>query len=335
MLRLAKLGTVLIICSTCLLAYPGKPFRLQELVEEAELIAVVDISKIDNMGSTSIEIGGKEIAANLDKAAVTVEQPLKGRCPDSFIVNFFTPQQFVGYPGVAVGRQIIFLKRRGDVYEFADRHFPTLPVAPGSVHEVESTPLVLVIEELGRVLSSTTATQAQKWTVLARARGIPNVESFKRSLRAGLNSADDADLKNRIQAELISRDDPSQLTVSVDSLLTGSLTDQQRQRLLLVIENDVKNPKSVPAITRLLRSHDPPSRRAAAEALWHTASSDAIPDLLRILQDPDQEVRFYAVRALSDIANEPGWGGPGESEFQEHQQQYLTHWQKWGENNTR
>jgi hypothetical protein len=164
---------------------------------------------------------------------------------------------------------------------------------------------------------------------LAKASGIPNVNSFKLSLRAGLDVTANPDLKYRIQAELVSRGDPSALRSSVDLLLSNTLNDAQRETFLLVIENDVKTSESLPIITHLLESPDPLSRRAAAEALWHMANPSTVPDLARTLQDSDREVRFYAVRALSDIANEPGWDGPSEAELQEHQQKYLAHWQDW------
>jgi hypothetical protein len=333
-LRLAKLGIVSIMCGACALAYPGKHFHLQELVEEADVIAVVEISRIDNAGPVTIAVDGESLLADAHRADVNTERLIKGFCPNQFILDFFTPRQFVGYPGVGVGRQIIFLKRRDNRYEFADRHFPSLPAAPGTVSGIESDPLQEVVAELGRVVSSPAATQAQKWTVLVRASGIPNVESFKLSLQAGLSTAENADLKYKIQAELVSRGDCSQLSSLVELLISDALSNEQRQTLLLVIENSVKSPESLPMITRLLRSPDALSRRAAAEALWHIASPKEVPDLSRLLEDADREVRFYAVRALADIANEPGWGGPSESEFQEHQQEYLTHWQNWARSRT-
>jgi HEAT repeats len=221
------------------------------------------------------------------------------------------------------------LKREDTRYEFADRHFPSLPAVSGSVSEIESDPLQTVIGELGHVISSATATETQKRSVLARAYGIPNVNSFRSSLQAGLDVAENQDLKYRIQAELVSRGDLSALRSSIDLLLESTLDDAQRRMFLLVIANDVKTSESLPIIMQLLQSGDPLARRAVAEALWNIANPSTIPELARALQDPDREVQFYAVRALSDIANEPGWGGPSESEFQRHQQKYLTHWQDW------
>jgi HEAT repeats len=333
--RLAKLGIVSIIYGAWALAYPGEHFQVRDLTERADVIAVVDISRIDDAGTTTITVDGQSLAANLHRADVHTQRCIKGACPSQFSLDFFTPEQFVGYPGIGLGHQIVFLKRRNSGYEFADRHYPSLPAASGPASGTESDPLRAVIAELGRVLSSPAATQAQKWAVLARAPGIPNVEPFKLSLQAGLDAADNSDLKYRIQAELIARDDLPQLRSSVDLLLTNALTSEQRQTFLLTIANSVKNPKALPEISRLLLSSDPVSRRAAAEVLWHIASPNPIPDLARILEDPDQEVRFYAVRGLSDIANEPGWGGPGESELQERQQEYLAHWRNWVESPTK
>jgi hypothetical protein len=79
----------------------------------------------------------------------------------------------------------------------------------------------------------------------------------------------------------------------------------------------------------LLRSSDESIREAAVEALWHIADPASVPILAKSLTDADEQVRFYAVRACSDIANETDWGGPGESEFHKHQQKYLSHWQQW------
>jgi hypothetical protein len=121
MLRLRKLGAVLIICGACSLAYPGQPFNLQTLVEKAEVVAVVDIFEIDDAGPASVNFDGRAILASAYRADVRLVRRIKGASPDSLIVDFFTPQQFVGYPGVAIGRQMIFVKRQGSTYEFADR----------------------------------------------------------------------------------------------------------------------------------------------------------------------------------------------------------------------
>jgi hypothetical protein len=320
---------VAVLGASCL-AYPGKPFDLRQLVTEADVIVVATIEKIDDVGSTNVLVGDQSVSARAHRARVLAERRIKGSCPEEFSIEFVTPSQFVGYPGVTMGRQIVFLKKQDNGYRFASRQYPSLPAAPGSsAIESGSDPLEAVVMQLGSVVSSPAASQSEKWIVLARAYGIPRSESFERSLRAGMDNTASLDLKYRIQTELVARDDDAELARAIDLLLASTLTDEQQQLFLLAIGNNVKNPTALPALARLLRSGNAPSRRAAAEALWHSAISDSVPDLVRILQDSDAQVRFYAVRALSDIANEPGWGGPSEAQFQEHEEEYLQHWKSW------
>ena len=82
----------------------------------------------------------------------------------------------------------------------------------------------------------------------------------------------------------------------------------------------------------LLSSSDDCVREAAVEALWHISAPIVVAALVQRLDDPDEKVRFYAVRGLSDIGNQYGWGGPAEAEFHEHEQKYLAHWQEWARN---
>jgi hypothetical protein len=71
------------------LAYPGTHFNLQELVEKADVIAAVDISKIDGAGRSTITLNGRSLSANVYRADVHVERRIKGICPDEFILDFF------------------------------------------------------------------------------------------------------------------------------------------------------------------------------------------------------------------------------------------------------
>jgi hypothetical protein len=114
--------------------------------------------------------------------------------------------------------------------------------------------------------------------VLARAPWIPKC-GITQAIPPRLSAAENVDLKYRIQAELISRRDLSELSPVVDLLLSDSLSGEQRQSFLLIVINDVKNPKALAMIRRLSRSRNPLTRRAAAEALWHIGDTDDISDL--------------------------------------------------------
>jgi hypothetical protein len=314
-------------------AYPGKSFQLEQLVNASDVIAVVDLSNIQDLGTMNERINGNSITSEMHKANIRVLRRLKGLSTECAIVTFTTPGVFVGYPGVGPSVQIAFLKCQEDRCTFADRHFPTLPALSEIAAPIVpiANPVERVTAELGAVVSSKSASPSDKWKVLAKAYGVPKLASFTLALRLGLQNADDSDLKCRIEAALISRDDLSQLTVVKDSLLAGQLTHEQKELFLSVIANEVKDPEAAPALGSLLHSEDTATRRAAAEALWHSASASATPDLVRALQDQDEQVRFYAVRGLADINAQSNWG-PSSEEFRENQQQYLSHWQEWAAN---
>jgi HEAT repeats len=322
-------ASLIATCPIVSLSYPAKPFSLTVLVGDSDVVAVADLHSVRQVSEDTITVDGHVVASAVYRAEVEIETRIKGLCPDHIAIEFYTPEEFVGYPGVATGRGLVFLKEHGPTFVFTDRHFPLLPAADTFAFPNERGPVEGAAAVLGRVLSSPATSQSDKTLVLIRARGIPETESFMSSLHLALNTVTAQDLRCRIQAELIFRGDSSQVAAAVDLLLASSLSAGDRDTLLLAIGNYASGSSSLPALTKLLHSGDPPARRAAAEAFWHIASPASLGALGPSLQDVDEEVRFYVVRAISDIANEPEWGGPGESEFREHQQKYLSHWQDW------
>ncbi len=325
-------AAILFVLAWSATAYPGKHLQLEQLVAASDVIAVVDISSIQNIGAIEAEVDGNTVKATQSRADAVLLRDIKGPCPERLSIGFYRTHVFVGYPGIAAGPQMVFLKQSKEGYVFADLHFPSLPAIAGVTPPVGfasgETPPQRVVAELGRVISSAAAPARDKWAVLARAYAVPRSASFSSALQLGLQRANDDDLKYRIQAELMTRDDLSQLSAAEKLLLTGTLNAKQKELFLSVIAGQIKNPDAAPALAGLLQSGDAETRSAAAEGLWHSADIRAVPDLVKALQDESEEVRFYAVRALADINHEPGWG-PSSVEFQERQQQYLSHWQDW------
>jgi hypothetical protein len=296
------------------------------------VIAIADITGIHEQGRMSVDVEGNRLSAVAYRADLKLFQALKGDCPVNFSIEFYTPTEFVGYPGLNTGLQMIFLKRSGETLLFTDRHYPTLPATKraepkGSDLDV-SNALDSVVATLGAVLASPTAAPSAKWEVLRVAYALPSSSSFMSSLRLASASATDPELKYRLVAELIARGDLADLPEVGELLLTHALTDTQAQRMLYVIANKLNDPKAVPTLRQLLRSGSTAARRSAAEGLWHVANSATTPDLVRALQDPDTDVRYYAVRGLADINREPAWG-PSVSAFRENEAKYLTYWLDW------
>jgi len=320
----------LLLSPTTDVAYPGRALRLSQLVSNADVIAVVDIMNVRNTGEVLTEVDGNRIRANVYTSTAHLQRSIKGTCPDQFTILSFTPLVFVGVPGIAPGIQIVFLTNKKGEFLFADPHYPSFPAVAGSNLPGTSGvgPIEEVAQELGAVIASPTETMQRKWSVFRVMYAIPTSAALVSALRTGLETTADNDLRHRIQAELISRDELSTLPDVERLLLTNALPKHDKDAFLFVISNELKDPKALGALQRLLRSGDSEIRAATAEGLWHIASPSSVPDLVRALNDSDRDVRFYAVRGLSDIAAQPSWG-PSLPEFQEHESKYVQHWSDW------
>jgi hypothetical protein len=226
---------------------------------------------------------------------------------------------------------MVFLRRNNDQYGLADPYYSNFPAIfePSGESDQSDDPSELVVSNLLAVLDSPTASTSEKYEVLSVDYALPTNKKTIAALRNGLNSSADRELSERLIGELIRFGDLSQLPQAVSMILKDSATQNGKDWLLYVIGNEVKDARAAQAIYPLLGSPYDYVREAAVEALWHISAPAAVPDLVQKLGDPDDKVRFYAVRALSDIVNEYGWGGPSESEFHDHEQKYLTHWQEW------
>jgi hypothetical protein len=172
-----------------------------------------------------------------------------------------------------------------------------------------------------------------KWEVLTQSFAIPDGNKlFLDDLLVGLRNTSDPDLHRRIQAELISRNDISELPDVCGALLADSISVNQKPVLLYVIAQHLRNEKAVPALTQLLQSHDPEVRVASAQSLWHIAAASSISALTEALSDQNSDVRYYAIRGLADVTGEQQWG-PSPAEYQEHETKYRQHWLDWATQN--
>lgn len=323
----------LLFAPMLLCAYPGKHLHLEQLVQSSDVIAAVDIANIRSVGRSDVVVDGNRVNAIFYKADVRLNRQIKGSCPEQFTIEFYTPLQYVGYPGIDEGHQMVFLKNLQQQLVFTDLHFPSFPALPGSslpsdLVSGESDPFHTVLAEMGAVIASPSESLNDKQVILLVSYALPSVDSFMSSLRAAEKTAADLDFKYRIQGELMSRGDLSPLPSVKLLLLQNALADKQKEILLFVIANRINNSRAVPHLKDLLQAGDLPTRRAAAEALWHIADPSSHSILVNALNDRDREVRYYATRALADSTGQREWG-PAPGEFDDHEQKYVDHWRRW------
>ncbi len=307
-------------------------FNVDDAVNSADLIVLAEVKQVRDLGpGQPIQFRNQLLQAETYSADLSVRRALKGTSLGEITVIYSLPKTFVGYSGIKPGTRMVFLRRDEEQYRLADPYYSNFPATLEASDEYPQSenPSELVLSNMLAVLASTTASDAEKYQILRVDYALPSNEKTIAALRKGLDSSTDRELSEKLQGELIYFGDLSQLP-EVASLLSENLATQNgRAWLLYVIGNRVKDARAVQVIAPLLNSLDNSVREAAVEALWHIGAPAAVPTLVQKLDDPDEKVRFYAVRGLSDIENQYGWGGPSESEFHRNVQKYLNHWQEW------
>ena len=310
-------------------------FNIDDAVNAADLIVIADVKQVRDLGPTQpLQFRNQQLQAEAYRADLSIRRTLKGSSLDDISVTYSLPVTFVGYSGLSRGIRMVFLRQDKSQHHLADPYYPDFPATlePSSGNTPPKNFSQLVLSDMLAVLASATTSSSDKYEILRVDYALPINEKTIAALRRALSVSTDRELSEKLQGELIRFGDLSQLPAAANLLLKNSATQNGREWLLYVIGNRVKDARAVPDLERLLSSSDDSAREAAVEALWHIGTPSAAPALVQRLEDPDEKVRFYAVRGLSDIANEYSWGGPSEPEFHEHAQKYLTHWHEWAKN---
>jgi hypothetical protein len=323
------------LCGCQSLAVGVPHFKLDDIVNAADLIVVADVSQIRDLGPAQpVQFRNQRLQAEAYSTTLSVRRTLKGPLLPDISVTYSLPVTFLGYSGLSRGIRMVFLRRDSDQYHLADPYYSNFPATsePPGENTSSSNSSQSVLSNMLAVLASATTSNSEKYEILRVDYVLPSNEKTIAALRKGLSASTDRELNEQLQGQLIRFGDLSELSAAANLLSSNSATQSGRQWLLYVIGNEVKDARAIPRLKPLLSSSDNSVREAAVEALWHIAVPDAVPALVQKLQDPDENVQFYAVRGLSDITNEYGWGGPSEREFHQHAQKYLTHWQEWAKN---
>ncbi|HXE90324.1 MAG TPA: HEAT repeat domain-containing protein [Terriglobales bacterium] len=313
----------------------GRPhISFSELIGEADVIVIADVSPSTPLGTAALVRRGTDVFPGHEYAAeLRVRRVIKGSCSDQLTVKYGLPDSFMGYRPLQAGLKMVFLRAGGHGYEIVNQYYPDLPATDESVpmenaHTTEQV-VEVVLRQLANVVASSAASESDKSWVLEVDYAIPAAaDYFDAALKRGIANARTQQVREALQAELLVRGDLSELSSVVQLLLRGEASTQQRPGLLYAIGSWVKDRRAVPAMVRLLSSKDPATRVAASQALWHIADPSSTTALLRLLQDPSRDVRYYAVRALAEITGQKQWG-PSIPEFAENEGRYLQHWKQW------
>lgn len=360
-MRTKLFAAVLLIFSLTAAAVPAMAARA---VEVPDLVAASDLIVVGRVDASARH----DQATASQSFSITVDRVLKGPAtPMARRLGVRLDLSQRGALGVA-GRQygIFFLRgaARGGVYGAASPFSPVIVASPAPQAGPPTSPnaLVNVARELARVLETPAATlidpvtgvqdlvvadaafQAQHvYYEAAVALGTIPYEAAGAALRAA--AASDA-MPGRLWAirclllsigKSAEREDavlrhlqavaPAMLQPGPDIAFSVSM-------LAPAMEGRLRSAKAAPLLARLLGSSEVTVRRSAASALSDIRSPAASAALAQTaLNDPDQDVRYYAVLGLAEAS---GSGDvPTMDGFKQTEADYLTHWRGWAKANVK
>lgn len=304
---------------------------------------------------------GVEIQNDVSKTvSVYVDQVLKGRATNPPKVLRFRLDVSLGLPSVSERQYGIFFLRRGATggsYIAVDPFHPVVVASPARDANTRGSIDLLggLTRELVQVFTAPPASLLNSQTGvqhLAAAEPVMQLQQIYLAAAEAIRSipydAAGPELRRiaetgQVTARLWSLDclffmgDSDDLEAlklnyldSVKSILIKPEPDLAPtvSSLANSMEGHLKSPNAVPTLAALLNSSEVAVRRAAASVLSEIATRATIAPLAKLaLNDPDQNVRYYAVLGLA-TATETG-EAPAMDRFEKNEAALLTHWRSW------
>jgi hypothetical protein len=301
------------------------------LVESSDLIVVGQVSTIRDQGTTHSETPHDSRLEKRLLAVLSTEKTLKGTATSSDLTFEFTlPEAPGGAQEIRPGQYgIFFLRHNSAGLGLADRDYPRLPALPG-FRVPDEPPLDSVIAELAEVLTYPNSTKSERSTAL---EGLGSVrtklatEIMERALETSSSS-----FQLEIASKLVARNDLAGLPIVERALLNPYNLSKNTVSGLTGSLAGLSDPKSIPALRRLMSTEDERVLSSVVIALRQTRSRDALLPLSDLLNNEQQTVRYYAVAGMGEITVQDRWT-PTFPEFLKNEAKYLNYWRDWAASN--
>ena len=290
---------------------------IAKLTDSSPIIVVGEVVRTSHVGSgeTRMSDGTPYVCENVI-AFIRVDEVLKGEPGNSTIqVEYLHNPNWEGGPltnGIAEGEYLMFfLKPDGDRFAFAASDQSSIPMSRSRselMNDQDGDVYARVLRHLAEGLFDEQASSQDRIHAIfeidwERSPIVP--EMFKLALRSPAAGSDRA-FRFELLATLVRHKDLSVLPDLETGLLTVHDPDVANARTNMIYALQEIDPSLAgPILIQALRLPEPRIRAAAAAALWHAPSNDAIAALFGSLDDPDREVRWSAINALTSIFREP------------------------------
>jgi len=273
---------------------------VNRLVADADVIILGTIRDVTDLGPVALEGRYPPGGGRLITGEISVRQVLKGTVRETF--NFWSPVWEHVIPMGSLSRNtdvVMFIKRNSNGNnQFVSAYYPALRTLPGVQAQGSST-LDRVASAVAAVLHDAAAPSQNKLTAIWDLRDVSTPHAIE-GLHASLRDRDRT-VQLEAAAGLLKINDIEGLPLAEDALLRKSSADSMSFNNVKWALREVKDPRAIPALARIMKRGDAETRREATEALGKTKSRNALQPLGEALNDEDHEVRLNAVRSLANV----------------------------------
>ena len=244
---------------------------------------------------------------------LTVERSFKGRAaPGTAItVEFVQPPEGV-QSSTPWPYQVYFLSRHGLHYEYLSA-LARSSVAAREVRPSFTRGLDGAASAVAAVLTAPGTTRGERMSAIGMLRGSTSPAAAQ-GLRLVLEDPDQ-EVRRAAVGALLETNDIAALSTAerelsgpppteAPSTLQGGPSHGPLDAIRSALAHGFHDPRGVTTLLRLLESGSAETRRAAVRALSATESRAAIPGLVRMLDDPDPDVRHFAVVGLATLTRQ-------------------------------
>jgi hypothetical protein len=309
----------------------GHAMDVAQLLEASDLVVVGRVSSINEGGTTTINLPGGSLLGRKFLAVLIVDEILKGTTAMSNLtIEFAVSDTPAGIQGIPLGQYGIFFLQQGQsTFRVSDPFHSFLPAEPGG-KALDGPPIERVATKLGEALTDARSTQLDVSSTLDSLRLIQGKFVIE-ILRQALHDSS-GQLRLRIASTLVSRGDIAAMDLVEAALLRpGDLPEYLRSDLAGSLAG-LKDPRSIPALKRLLKTKDQQITWAVAIALRQIGSTEALEPLSELLNDSNETTRYRAVAGMGEITKQDEWT-PAFNEFRSREAYYISYWRQWASAN--
>lgn len=295
-----------------------------------------------DLGDAPNDVYARKLHAHQEVATIHIDKVIKGEVSGKKLKIYFYQLPFYNGSDTFINvtpheYSIFFLKKVNGKFRFLDLDRGKIPAIRGDTNTSSSdtAPRMALQDEILKLITSPNPSN-----ITAGLQCLPAWKTLPQLAPAlkELAKSDNLVIRYKSIALLAQSGDPEFIRELV-SILNNNKHPKELQQVgfdvFLTLDQlrRKKDPELTFLLAGLLQNKNAQTRREALQAFRELKDKRAIPYAAKLLDDPDQDVRYIAMMTICEQIRPGGAGCPSTILFDPHEDKYLNVWKKWWQEN--